>query len=142
MPSDETQEFYLNYCGYAKLQSLEDLSGKDFTISSSTSDNLNVLGYIEIDVNLPGASYPIDTAFIVTAGSILNEEMPELIGSNGMERWKYALMPHSGRTTFIVDGKTICASVVLPRRITVPATVVQSDPAPTSSTTQSAVGLQ
>ena len=131
--SSISEEFYLRYLNDTLIQSLDDLfggGGGELNNTSSTSDKLDIIGYIETTICVPGVSHPIDAALTVIAGSILNKDMPVLIGSNMLEAWKDALMPHSGRTPFTVDGKTICASVVLPRRITVPATVVQSDPAP------------
>ena len=132
--SSISEEFYLRYLKDTPIQSLDDLFGGELNITSATSDKLNIIGYIETTICVPGVSHPIDAALTVIAGSILNKDMPVLIGSNMLEAWKDALMPHSGRTPFTVDGKTICASVVLPRRITVPATVhvVQSDPATTT----------
>ena len=54
-------------------------------ITSATEHQLNILGFVEVDVMFPGLFRPIPVLVTVLRSSILTGQMPALIGSNGLE---------------------------------------------------------
>lgn len=122
-----SKDFYNTYCSDVPICSLENLFQGTLSITSASSDSLNLLGYIEVDVHLPGLSQPMSAALMVMSDSILNESMPALIGSNILETWKDALIHHGGKMPLVVNDKTICASTSHPCNITIPMAMVFSN---------------
>ena len=139
--SSISEEFYQQYCGDIPIQSLDELFDGKLKITSATSNDLNILGFIEVNIHLPGVSHPIETALTILSGSILNEEMPALLGSNVLDVWQGNLMPHSGRSPFVVNGKTICLGAVPPEQITVPTTMIKNAPEAATSAIRSPTTL-
>ena len=57
-------------------------------ITSATEHQLNILGFVEVLIMFPGLYQPIPVLVTVLRSSILTDQMPALIGSNGLEEWK------------------------------------------------------
>ena len=89
--SSVSREFYQQYLSHLELQSLDTLFDNTLTITSATGDSLNILGYIEVNILFEGLQEPLPILVTVLDSSILNKQMPALIGSNALELWKMTL---------------------------------------------------
>ena len=89
--SSVSKDFYDNYLRQIPLQSVETLFDGDLKISTTSGESLNLLGYLEVNVKLPGLRDNVSILVTVLATSILTERMPALIGSNVLEVWKLSL---------------------------------------------------
>ena len=87
-----SEEFYTQFCSDIPLQSLDELFEGKFTVTSASTNPLNILGYIELNVRLPGTCKSHPSLFTVIADSILTTSMPALIGSNILEAWKHSII--------------------------------------------------
>ena len=105
---------------------IQDLFDGTFTITSASGNQLSILGYIEINVSLPGLSRPVPSLIMVLADSILNENMPALIGSNILEVWKHTLIRDDTDLPMVINDKAICAAVTQVEVVTIPMAVVTS----------------
>ena len=146
MISSISNEFYNTYCSDVPIQSLDSLYNGKLHVTSASTNTLNLLGYIEINIYLPGLSEPILAALIIISNSILSEDMPALIGSNILEVWKDALIRCGGKNPLVVNDKTICATNRLVNEITIPVTMVQDNSSnthiPTSNTIETTLNIQ
>ena len=70
------------------MQSFDTLFNNTLTINSNP---LDMIGYIEVDIQFPRVHQPLPVLVTVIQSSILNENMPALIGSNALEVWRLAL---------------------------------------------------
>ena len=147
--SSISEDFYRKHCSDVPLKMIHDLFDGTFTITSASGNQLSILGYIEINVSLPGLSRPVPSLIMVLADSILNEKMPALIGSNILEVWKDALIRDDTNLPMVINNKVICAAVTQAEVISIPMAVVTSQhPCSNSissqhfSSTSSAVGTK
>ena len=85
--SSISKNFYEDNLSHIPIQSLEISS----TITSATGDPLDMVGYIEVDIEFPRVNQPLPVLVTVLRSSILNRDMPALIGSNALETWRIAL---------------------------------------------------
>ena len=89
--SSVSQEFYDNYLSHIEVNSLKDIFPDGITITSATEHKLNIAGYIDVNVLLPGLLTPVPILVTVLKSSILSSDMPALLGSNALEVWKQEL---------------------------------------------------
>ena len=82
-------QFYKDYCADLKLESIESIC--DLSLVGATGDEIEVLGYFEAELQLPGLNNPLHALFTVFKSSVLNRRSPALIGSNVIDEWKQAL---------------------------------------------------
>ena len=89
--SSVSEEFYNKHLSTSKLRSITEAFSYGLKITSATEDTLNIQGFAEMSILFPGLVQPIPVLVTVLRSSILNTNMPALIGSNGLEGWKLAL---------------------------------------------------
>ena len=89
--SSISKNFYEDNLSHIPIQSLDNLFNNTLTITSATGDPLDMVGYIEVDIEFPRVNQPLPVLVTVLRSSILNRDMPALIGSNALETWRIAL---------------------------------------------------
>ena len=89
--SSISEHFYNNNLEHVQLQPIESVFDEGITITSATGNNLNISGFVDVNVLFPGLVYPIPILMTVLKSSILDDEMPALVGSNALEEWKKEL---------------------------------------------------
>ena len=90
--SSVSQEFYKEHlAANLELRQITEAFPYGLQITSATEHKINILGFVEVDITFPGLYQPISVLVTVLKSSILSDQMPALIGSNGLEEWKLAL---------------------------------------------------
>ena len=90
--SSISEDFYNEHlAGKLDLRPVTEAFPFGLNITSATEHQLNILGFIEVNIIFPGLLQPIPVLVTVLRSSILTKDMPALIGSNGLEEWKSKL---------------------------------------------------
>ena len=89
--SSMSSKFHEEQFSHIPLKSIEDVFPEGLAITSATDHELNISGYLEANVLLPGLVTPVPILMTVLKSSILCEDMPILIGSNALEVWRSEL---------------------------------------------------
>ena len=90
--SSISEDFYKEHlAGKLDLRPVTEAFPFGLNITSATEHQLNILGFIEVNIYFPGLLQPIPVLVTVLRSSILTKDMPALIGSNGLEEWKSKL---------------------------------------------------
>ena len=89
--SSVSEEFYKKHLSTSMLRPITEAFPYGLRITSATEDTLNIQGFADMNILFPGLVQPIPVLVTVLRSSILNTNMPALIGSNGLEEWKLAL---------------------------------------------------
>lgn len=118
-----SEDFYRKYFQDYHLRSLDSVFGNQVKVTSASNNTLNILGFIEIVVNLPGTSKAISSLITVVSDSILSNDMPVLIGSNILDSWKRAILQNSfNKTDFSDHGTSSSNTLIIPSVAVVPLT--------------------
>ena len=80
-----------NLAANLELRQITEAFPYGLQITSATEHKINILGFVEVDITFPGLYQPIPVLVTVLKSSILGDQMPALIGYNGLEEWKLAL---------------------------------------------------
>ena len=78
--SSISEGFYTQHCTHIPLQDVELIC--DLNLVGATGDQIDVLGFIEVEVKLPALCETIPVLLTVFKSSILDRGVPALIGSN------------------------------------------------------------
>ena len=78
--SSISEGFYTQHCTHIPLQDVESIC--DLNLVGATGDQIDVLGFIEVEVKLPALCETIPVLLTVFKSSILDRGVPALIGSN------------------------------------------------------------
>ena len=89
--SSMSSKFHEQQFSHIPLKPIEDVFPDGLSITSATDHELNISGYLEVNVLLPGLVTPVPILMTVLKSSILCGDMPILIGSNALESWRLEL---------------------------------------------------
>ena len=102
--SSISETFYKQHCEHLPLQSVDSIC--DLKLIGATGTEIDVLGFIEVDVKLPALQDTMPVLMTIFRSSLLDNGAPALIGSNIIDGWKMSLREQyksSGRLPSVND---------------------------------------
>ena len=116
------------------IQSLKAVFDKELKVTSASNNPLNITGYIEINIKLPGTSKSLSSLITVVADSILSTDMPVLLGSNVLESWKRAMFLNDiGSSESSCNVESSSNVIVIPNLAVVPHNSINNYPIASSN---------
>ena len=86
-----SRSFYQKHCSHRKTSQIEDVFRTDLNLTGFSGEHVPCTEYVALQTILPGLKDPMEVMVCIVGDHCHTNDVPALIGTNVMDKWKAAL---------------------------------------------------